>query len=213
QLMCVLLHLQLLSGLHSKTLLILFNRGFPVKCFELVHQSLVLGDATLFLSYLVVDVRAVFFFQAEDGIRDFHVTGVQTCALPILLVLGGFMIVNWLAANAAHDLLNPSRQYGGLFALAAAQALIFAPFLHLFFEVLDDGATTVVAAGAVTALGFAGLTAVAFTTRRDLSFLRPLVLWGFVSALVLIVSAVLFGWEPGVWFSVAMITLAGGSIL
>src|SRR5690606_40897975 len=26
-----------------------------------------------------------FFFQAEDGIRVFHVTGVQTCALPILL--------------------------------------------------------------------------------------------------------------------------------
>src|SRR6266511_3966862 len=25
-----------------------------------------------------------FFFQAEDGIRDFHVTGVQTCALPVL---------------------------------------------------------------------------------------------------------------------------------
>src|SRR5690606_39327972 len=27
-----------------------------------------------------------FFFQAEDGIRDFHVTGVQTCALPICRV-------------------------------------------------------------------------------------------------------------------------------
>src|SRR5690606_41026064 len=26
-----------------------------------------------------------FFFQAEDGIRDFHVTGVQTCALPIFI--------------------------------------------------------------------------------------------------------------------------------
>src|SRR5690606_40523649 len=26
-------------------------------------------------------------FQAEDGIRDFHVTGVQTCALPIYTVL------------------------------------------------------------------------------------------------------------------------------
>ena len=25
----------------------------------------------------------VFFFQAEDGIRDYKVTGVQTCALPI----------------------------------------------------------------------------------------------------------------------------------
>src|SRR5690606_40689959 len=28
-----------------------------------------------------------FFFQAEDGIRDFHVTGVQTCALPIFFTL------------------------------------------------------------------------------------------------------------------------------
>src|SRR5256885_8253024 len=32
----------------------------------------------------VVDVyRLFFFFQAEDGIRDYKVTGVQTCALPI----------------------------------------------------------------------------------------------------------------------------------
>src|SRR6266511_5258499 len=29
-----------------------------------------------------------FFFQAEDGIRDFHVTGVQTCALPISTASG-----------------------------------------------------------------------------------------------------------------------------
>src|SRR5690606_40401483 len=32
-----------------------------------------------------------FFFQAEDGIRDFHVTGVQTCALPIF-VLGNRLV-------------------------------------------------------------------------------------------------------------------------
>src|SRR5215475_5756771 len=30
-----------------------------------------------------MDHLQFFFFQAEDGIRDFHVTGVQTCALPI----------------------------------------------------------------------------------------------------------------------------------
>src|ERR1022692_4265784 len=30
----------------------------------------------------------VFFFQAEDGIRDYKVTGVQTCALPIYLLWG-----------------------------------------------------------------------------------------------------------------------------
>src|SRR3989441_12828475 len=36
-----------------------------------------------------------FFFQAEDGIRDKLVTGVQTCALPILLVADG----QWAAAE------------------------------------------------------------------------------------------------------------------
>src|SRR5690606_9266345 len=36
-----------------------------------------------------------FFFQAEDGIRDFHVTGVQTCALPI------FGIVNVVGSSIA----------------------------------------------------------------------------------------------------------------
>src|SRR2546426_12686308 len=50
-----------------------------------------------------------FFFQAEDGIRDYKVTGVQTCALPICTVVigtGGDLFgheltleeVNWLAA-------------------------------------------------------------------------------------------------------------------
>src|SRR5256885_9994866 len=32
-----------------------------------------------------------FFFQAEDGIRDYKVTGVQTCALPILTLSGQMM--------------------------------------------------------------------------------------------------------------------------
>src|SRR2546429_3320041 len=35
-------------------------------------------------------VCVFFFFQAEDGIRDVAVTGVQTCALPICFA-GGFM--------------------------------------------------------------------------------------------------------------------------
>src|SRR5439155_3069327 len=32
---------------------------------------------------LKINLASLFFFQAEDGIRDGHVTGVQTCALPI----------------------------------------------------------------------------------------------------------------------------------
>ena len=130
-----------------------------------------------------------------------------------LLVLGAFMVVSWMATTAAHDILEPSRQYLGLFGMALAEAVIFAPFLHYVFEVSGDGVTPVAAAAVITALGFGGLTVVALTTSRDLSFLRPLLLWGGVCAVLLIVAAVLFGMELGVWFSVAMIALAGGSIL
>src|SRR5256885_7115107 len=38
-----------------------------------------------FFSHVSLDF---FFFQAEDGIRDYKVTGVQTCALPILAQVG-----------------------------------------------------------------------------------------------------------------------------
>src|SRR5256885_10512137 len=44
-----------------------------------------------------------FFFQAEDGIRDYKVTGVQTCALPISPALIWLFSI---AANAASSLSN-----------------------------------------------------------------------------------------------------------
>src|SRR5690606_40019200 len=52
---------------------------------------------------------AFFFFQAEDGIRDFHVTGVQTCALPIY-ANDGFLRnrVTCLVAAVTHDLPIPT---------------------------------------------------------------------------------------------------------
>src|SRR5205807_3199688 len=40
-----------------------------------------------FVYSLFFDFFFFFFFQAEDGIRDYKVTGVQTCALPICIVL------------------------------------------------------------------------------------------------------------------------------
>ena len=41
--------------------------------------------AAIVMANSIRDVVVFFFFQAEDGIRDRNVTGVQTCALPIWL--------------------------------------------------------------------------------------------------------------------------------
>src|SRR5690625_4732907 len=49
--------------------------------YQLRACSIRLGHATRVDS--CVSTLFAFFFQAEDGIRDGHVTGVQTCALPI----------------------------------------------------------------------------------------------------------------------------------
>ena len=50
-----------------------------------VTRKLVVAGAVLLLLLLLCCfvVFFFFFFQAEDGIRDVAVTGVQTCALPI----------------------------------------------------------------------------------------------------------------------------------
>src|SRR3989454_2180299 len=47
---------------------------------------------------MIVTVMVVFFFQAEDGIRDYKVTGVQTCALPISRAVAGGR--SWAATPA-----------------------------------------------------------------------------------------------------------------
>src|SRR5690606_40711604 len=48
---------------------------------------------TLFFIYFFMILFLFFFFQAEDGIRDFHVTGVQTCALPICHVFSSYFLI------------------------------------------------------------------------------------------------------------------------
>src|SRR5258706_7902466 len=54
-----------------------------------------------------------FFFQAEDGIRDWSVTGVQTCALPISIVTGSWRVgASWAPVTIATDGSRiPSKAY------------------------------------------------------------------------------------------------------
>src|SRR6266581_2834444 len=71
--------------------------------------------------------RFVFFFQAEDGIRDGRVTGVQTCALPICVgparaaVLSSFEVVVTMALSITllGERLGPRQWLGAALILGA----------------------------------------------------------------------------------------------
>jgi len=128
-----------------------------------------------------------------------------------LLVLGGFLVVNWLASRVAHTAESKTAQYGALGAFVVAQALIFAPLLYIAQNFAKGG--VIESAALVTLLGFAGLTGVAWVTRKDFSFLRGILIWGGVGAMLLIVGGVAFGFQLGTFFSVGMIVFAGAAIL
>ena len=127
-----------------------------------------------------------------------------------LIVLGGFMLLSWVATLIAVPTVARPLQYVGFVLYVLLQALITVPLL----AAADGAAPGVIASAAqVTIGGFLLLTAVVVTTGRDFSFLRSFLIWGGLFGLGVIVCAVLFGFDPGTWFSVAMIALACGSVL
>src|SRR6266853_3454917 len=65
----------------------------------------------VFPSHLIL--RFFFFFQAEDGIRDLTVTGVQTCALPIWYVLGSKQPAYRVTTRAGRDITTLVNGSGG----------------------------------------------------------------------------------------------------
>ncbi len=127
-----------------------------------------------------------------------------------LLILGAFMVVGWLASRTAHNATSMGAQYGALALFVVAEAVLFVPLLYIANHYAEGA---IQSAASVTLLGFAALTAVAFITRKDFSFLRGILMWAGVVVLVLIVASLVFGFQLGTFFSVGMIAFAGAAIL
>ena len=65
----------------------------------------------------------------------------------------------------------------------------------------------------LTGIAFVGLTGIVFTTGRDFGFLGKFLALAGIGALLMIVAAVLFGFELRTWFSIVMVIVACGAIL
>src|SRR5699024_11820433 len=75
-----------------------------------------------------------FFFQAEDGIRDRNVTGVQTCALPILgLFVGGWLHITALMKERRFQSTQKRAGYLGTFFVGMGFAAGWTPCIGPIF--------------------------------------------------------------------------------
>ena len=75
------------------------------------------------------------------------------------------------------------------------------------------GGGVILEAGIVTLGLFLGLSAVVFLSRKDFSFLGPILMIGGFVALGAILAGILFGFSLGIFFAWIMVAFAGASIL
>lgn len=128
------------------------------------------------------------------------------------MVLFAFMGVSMLANWWANSQSSKVMQYLGLGLYTVAEAIIFVPLL--FMAQIKTGSSSVILEAGIVSIGlFLGITAVVFLTRKDFSFLGPiLAIAGFVALGAIFVSLI-FGFTLGTLFAFIMVAFAGGSIL
>jgi FtsH-binding integral membrane protein len=128
-----------------------------------------------------------------------------------LLMLGGFMLATNYAEGMALKTDDKNKQYLAYGIYIFFEALIFLPMLYIATQFSSPDVLN--QAAIVTLALFTGLSAVVLVTKKDFSFLKTGLTVGFFIAIGLIIAGTLFGFNLGLWFSVGMCLLAGGSIL
>lgn len=148
----------------------------------------------------------------QAGLGNAALAMLGTSQYSWLFVLGAFMVVSWLANKWAANGASKGMQYTGLIVYTIAEAVIFLPMIG-YALLLPNGITIIGQAVVVTGFLVLGLTAIAFTTKKDFTFLGGMIKIGCFIALGLIVASIFMGFSLGLWFSGAMVLLMAASIL
>lgn len=131
-----------------------------------------------------------------------------------MIVLIGFVALSWGAGHVAHRLESTMAQYAAFGAFVVLWAVMFVPILAIALQMdARSGGNMIESAAITTVAGCVGLIATVMITRKDFSFLRGVLVWGFFIAIGLIAASWAFGWNLGTWFSVGMIGFAGVAVL
>ncbi len=136
------------------------------------------------------------------------------------IVLGVFMVVSWLADYWARHSASKPMQYIGLGLYVVVEALIFVPLLAIVawktqvIMAKGGGDPNIIRDAAFCTLAiFGALTAFVLISKKDFSFMRGALVMLSAAAMMLVVLSLIFGFNLGIVFAIAMVVLAAGYIL
>jgi FtsH-binding integral membrane protein len=130
----------------------------------------------------------------------------------MLIIMAAFIGVGFLARWWAYNGTSQAMAYAGLALYVVFQAFIFVPILHIAVHYANDP-TLLPTAAVLTLSIFGGLTAAAFLTKKDFSFLGPILSVAGFLMLGVIIAGIIFGFTLGLLFSFFAVALACGFIL
>lgn len=134
-----------------------------------------------------------------------------------LALFGGYMLVSWIADGWARSNTSVGKQYIGLFSYVFAFSVILCPLLWIannFTTNISGTEMSPILVAAVATLGVFGLlTAIVFLSRKDFSFLGPVLGIAGLLALGAILLAALGLLNLGTGFSMLMVVFMAGAIL
>lgn len=132
----------------------------------------------------------------------------------MLVMLGVFWLGTSVAQSAVYASASRPVKMAGFLGYILLQVALFIPLI-LMVLVKTEGRPAEILAPAcgVTGALILGLTAAAFLTRADFSFLRTVLVVGSFAALGVVVVAAFAGTGLGTWFSLAMIALMATAVL
>ncbi len=162
------------------------------------------------LAFILIESLLLSIAPVTDFFLNLMVAG---SIVPFLVVFLVFIVVGYLAESWARQAHAPRLAYAGLALYVVVEALIFVPIMLIATRFTADQ-TLIPFAGLLTLAVFGGLTLTVFITKKDFSFLGPILAICSFIAFAVILGAILFGGlSLGKFFMIAMIVLMAGYIL
>ncbi len=132
----------------------------------------------------------------------------------VIVALVGMVGVSIAASAMAHSAKSSTTQYLGLLLYTLGLSLFVTPILYVAVSLPQfRGHHLLETAAGLTLVTFGGITTLVLTTKKDFSFLAPIVFAALLVAVGVAICGAIFGFTPGLWLTGLLVLVTAGMVL